>query len=82
MFVIEWLGAQQTDGPKVLAREVCSATDLISAIGQAKSLLDKTVDFPDSGTIAIRVVNENGLQLWIGFVLDADLILTSRSMSR
>ncbi len=77
MFVIEWLGPPEAGGTRVLDRKISAVSDLKSAILQAKHSLDERVDFPDGRPIAIRVVNEEGLQHWIGFTSDAEVLLTT-----
>jgi hypothetical protein len=83
MFVIEWIGPHEADGPRVLHREVSETSDLTSVIRRAKSLLKRPVDFPDGRAIGIRVVSEDGLQQWLGLAPDAKLahMLPSRKAS-
>jgi hypothetical protein len=73
MFIIEWLGPRGADGPEILDHAVCATSDLTAVIWLAKCLLKRPAEFPDGRTIAVRVVNEEGVQQWLGIAPNAEL---------
>ncbi|MGA7328244.1 MAG: hypothetical protein WBX25_28090 [Rhodomicrobium sp.] len=76
MFVIEWLGPPEADGQNaVLDRIPSTSSDLNEVISKAKQMRQNPPSFPGGSPLGLRIVDEAGLQHWLGTAGDIEASL-------